>query len=78
MNTIFFAEFSQRQYRWSFFKELDRDEYVHFFHADHGHLGCVDRPIRRDHRRGSRDTLTVSNSFGDKSTLLIICITRIN
>ena len=97
IKTIFFAEFSQRQHRWSVFQELDRDEHVQIFHVDCGLLGCVHRRNRREHRRGTsrhfdcfqffslidatavntvvgrRDTLTVSNSSGDISILLIIC-----
>ena len=53
MKLVLFAVFSQRQHRWSVFTELDRDEHVQIFHVDCGLLGCVDRPIRRDHRRGT-------------------------
>ena len=51
-NTHFLRRVSQRHCRWNVLTELNRDEHVQVFHVDYSLLGCVDRPIRRDHCRG--------------------------
>ena len=71
---IFFAAFSQRQYCWIASVELDSDEHVQTFHADCTSSVLSTDPFAVSTVAGSRDTVTVSNSSGVGSTLLIICI----
>ena len=51
---------------------MDRDEHVNIFHVDSDLLDCVDRPFAIA-MVGRRGALTVSNSSGGKSVLLITC-----
>ena len=60
---IFFAESPQIQHRWSVFKKLDHDEHVQICHVDYRLLGGLDRPIRRDHSRGTSRHFDCSQFF---------------